>query len=137
MGREVYAIGGNREAARLSGINVKSTEFKVYVISGLLSAIAAIVLISRLGSAQSTSGQGIEMDAIAAVIIGGTSLSGGTGFVLPTAIGALIMGIIDNILTLLNFNPHATSIVKGLVIIIAVLVDKKVQDLSKHANEKK
>ena len=136
MGREVYAIGGNREAARLSGINVKSTEFKVYVISGLLSAIAAIVLISRLGSAQSTSGQGIEMDAIAAVIIGGTSLSGGTGFVLPTAIGALIMGIIDNILTLLNFNPHATSIVKGLVIIISVLVDKKVQDLSKHANEK-
>lgn len=76
------------------------------------------------------------MDAIAAVIIGGTSLSGGTGFVLPTAIGALIMGIIDNTLTLLNFNPHATSIVKGLVIIIAVLLDKKVQDLSKHANEK-
>lgn len=73
------------------------------------------------------------MDAIAAVILGGTSLAGGTGYVLPTVIGAIIMGIIDNILTLLNVDPHATNIVKGAVILIAVLVDKKVKDLSEHA----
>lgn len=132
-GRRVYAFGGNREAARLSGINIKRTEWLVYIISGLLSAIAAVVLTARLGSAQSTSGQGIEMDAIAAVILGGTSLSGGTGFVLPTVVGAMIMGIIDNVLTLMNVNPHATYIVKGAVVIIAVLVDKKVKDLSAKA----
>ena len=75
-----------------------------------------MILTARLGSAQSTSGTGIEMDAIAAVILGGTSLSGGVGFVLPTVVGAMIMGIIDNILTLMNVNPHATNIVKGAVI---------------------
>lgn len=132
-GRCVYALGGNREATRLSGISTKKTEWIVYVINGLMCGIAAIVLTARLGSAQSTTGEGIEMDAIAAVILGGTSLSGGTGFVLPTVVGAMIMGIIDNILTLLNVNPHATSIVKGAVILIAVLVDKKVKDLSAKA----
>ncbi len=135
FGREIYALGGNREAARLSGIKIVKSEMFVYVISGLLSAIAAIVLTARLGSAQSTTGSGIEMDAIAAVILGGTSLSGGVGFVLPTVVGAMIMGIIDNILTLLNVNPHATNIVKGLVVLIAVLVDKKVKDLSAKAEE--
>lgn len=133
FGRNVYAFGGNREAARLSGIRVKYTEWMVYILNGLMSGIAAIVLTARLGSAQSTSGEGIEMDAIAAVILGGTSLSGGTGFVLPTVIGAMIMGIIDNILTLMNVNPHATNIVKGAVVLIAVLVDKKVKDLSAKA----
>lgn len=133
FGRSIYAVGGNREAARLSGISVKRTEWTAYIMNGLLSGIAAVVLTARLGSAQSTSGQGIEMDAIAAVILGGTSLSGGTGFVLPTVVGAMIMGIIDNILTLMNVNPHATSIVKGSVVLIAVLVDKKVKDLSAKA----
>jgi len=135
FGRSVYAIGGNREAARLSGISTKTSEWAVYAINGLLCGVAAVILTARLGSAQSTSGQGIEMDAIAAVILGGTSLSGGTGFVLPTVIGAMIMGIIDNILTLMNVNPHATNIVKGIVILIAVLVDKKVKDLSAKAEE--
>jgi len=135
FGRSVYAFGGNREASRLSGISVKKTEWKVYIINGLLCGIAAIVLTARLGSAQSTSGEGIEMDAIAAVILGGTSLSGGVGFVLPTVVGAMIMGIIDNILTLMNVNPHATNIVKGAVILIAVLVDKKVKDLSAKAEQ--
>lgn len=135
FGRSIYAIGGNREAARLSGISTKVSEWAVYAINGLLCGIAAVILTARLGSAQSTSGQGIEMDAIAAVILGGTSLSGGTGFVLPTVIGAMIMGIIDNILTLMNVNPHATNIVKGIVILIAVLVDKKVKDLSAKAEE--
>ena len=133
FGRNVYAFGGNREAARLSGISVKQTEWLVYILNGLMSSIAAVVLTARLGSAQSTSGEGIEMDAIAAVILGGTSLSGGSGFVLPTVVGAMIMGIIDNILTLMNVNPHATNIVKGAVVLIAVLVDKKVKDLSAKA----
>lgn len=134
FGRGIYAFGGNKEAARLSGIPVVITEWMVYVINGLMCGIAAVVLTARLGSAQSTSGTGIEMDAIAAVILGGTSLSGGTGFVLPTVVGAMIMGIIDNILTLMNVNPHATNIVKGAVILLAVLVDKKVKDLSAKAN---
>lgn len=133
FGRNVYAFGGNREAARLSGIRVKYTEWMVYIFNGLMSGTAAVVLTARLGSAQSTSGEGIEMDAIAAVILGGTSLSGGSGFVLPTVVGAMIMGIIDNILTLMNVNPHATNIVKGAVVLIAVLVDKKVKDLSAKA----
>ena len=133
FGRSIYALGGNKEAARLSGIRVKYSEWIVYIFNGLMSGIAAIVLTARLGSAQSTSGEGIEMDAIAAVILGGTSLSGGTGFVLPTVIGAMIMGIINNILTLMNVNPHATNIVKGAVVLLAVMVDKKVKDLSAKA----
>ena len=132
-GRSVYAVGGNREAARLSGIRVKTSEFLVYTLNGLMCGMAGLILTARLGSAQSTSGTGIEMDAIAAVILGGTSLSGGVGFVLPTVVGAMIMGIIDNILTLMNVNPHATNIVKGAVILIAVLVDKNVKDLSAKA----
>ena len=132
-GRSVYAVGGNREAARLSGIRVKTSEFLVYTLNGLMCGMAGLILTARLGSAQSTSGTGIEMDAIAAVILGGTSLSGGVGFVLPTVVGAMIMGIIDNILTLMNVNPHATNIVKGALILIAVLVDKKVKDLSAKA----
>lgn len=132
-GRSIYAFGGNREAARLSGISTRFTEWMAYTINGLMCGIAGVILTARLGSAQSTSGTGIEMDAIAAVILGGTSLSGGVGFVLPTVVGAMIMGIIDNILTLMNVNPHATNIVKGAVILVAVLVDKKVKDLSAKA----
>ncbi|MDO5018030.1 MAG: ribose ABC transporter permease [Lagierella massiliensis] len=134
FGRNVYAIGGNREASRLSGIDTVKTEWFVYIINGILCGLAAIVLTARLGSAQSTLGEGIEMDAIAAVILGGTSLSGGTGFVLPTVAGAMIMGIIDNILTLMNVNPHATNIVKGAVILLAVILDKKVKDLSEKTD---
>lgn len=134
-GREVYAIGGNREATRLSGIQVVRTEWGVYIINGLLSALAGIVLTARLGSAQSTGGSGIEMDAIAAVILGGTSLSGGSGFILPTVIGAIILGLIDNILTLMNVNPHATQIVKGAVIIVAIVLDKQVNEWAKKNNK--
>lgn len=135
FGRSVYALGGNKEATRLSGISVLKTEWMTYIINGFMCSIAAIVLTARLGSAQSTGGNGYELDAIAAVILGGTSLSGGSGFVLPTVVGALIMGIIDNILTLLNVNPHATNIVKGAVILLAVLADKKVKDLSAKVDE--
>ncbi|MBG9980555.1 ribose ABC transporter permease [Facklamia sp. DSM 111018] len=135
-GREVYGIGGNKEAARLSGIKVVKTEWMVYIISGLTSSIAGILLTARLGSAQATAGQAIEMDAIAAAIIGGTSLSGGTGFILPTIAGAIILGLIDNILTLMNVNPHATHIVKGLVILIAVVFDKKMNEITKKSSLK-
>lgn len=134
LGRSVYALGGNREAARLAGIPVKRVEWIVYTISGLTSGIAAIGLTSRLATAQSTSGEGIEMDAIAAVILGGTSMSGGKGFVLPTIFGAIIMGIIDNLLTLMMVPAQANKIVKGAVILAAVLIDKKVSDLSAKAD---
>ncbi|NWO21030.1 ribose ABC transporter permease [Oribacterium sp. oral taxon 102] len=133
FGRAVYALGGSREAARLAGIRTKATEWAVYTINGFMCSVAGIVLTSRLASAQSTGGEGIEMDAIAAVILGGTSLSGGSGFILPTVVGAIIMGIIDNLLTLMKIDPHATNIVKGAVILLAVLVDKKVNELSARA----
>lgn len=133
FGRAVYALGGSREAARLAGIRIRVTEWMVYTINGLMCSVAGIVLTSRLASAQSTGGEGIEMDAIAAVILGGTSLSGGSGFILPTVVGAIIMGIIDNLLTLMKIDPHATNIVKGIVILLAVLADKKVNELSARA----
>lgn len=136
FGREVYAIGGNKEAARLSGINVKKTELYVYVIGGLLAGLTGVILTSRLGSAQPTAGTGFELDAIAAVIIGGTSLSGGQGFVLPTVVGAMILGILDNILVLLNVNSFAANIVKGIVILIAVLADKRFEKISLKIKEK-
>ncbi len=130
FGRSVYALGGNREATRYSGINIVKTEWLVYTISGILAGLTGVILTSRLGSAQPTAGTGAELDAIAAVILGGTSLSGGQGFVLPTVIGALILGILDNILVLMNVNSFAANIVKGIVILIAVLADKKFKDLS-------
>lgn len=133
FGRKVYAFGGNRDAAWLAGINVVRTEWKAYILSGLCAALAGIVLVARLGSAQATCGEGIEMDAIAAVVLGGTSMSGGSGFVLPTVIGALIMGIIDNILVLLNVNALAIKIVKGIVIILAVVLDRKLKKVSEKA----
>jgi len=125
FGRYVYAIGGNEEAARLSGIPVNLIKMAVYGICGTLSALAAIIYTSRLMSAQPTAGNGVELDAIAAVIIGGTSLAGGKGGVAGTLIGALIMGILDNVLNLMNVSPFYQSIAKGLVILIAVLVDSK------------
>jgi ribose transport system permease protein len=129
FGRYIYAIGGNEEAARLSGIPVNTIKVAVFGISGLLSALSAIVYTSRLMSAQPTAGTGIELDAIAAVIIGGTSLAGGKGGITGTLIGALIMGILDNVLNLMNVSPFYQSIAKGLVILLAVLVDSKFSKL--------
>ena len=133
LGRHIYATGGNKIASEYSGINVKRVTFFVFVLSGFLASLAGVLTVGRTFTATMIMGDGAEMDAIAAVILGGTSLSGGVGFVLPTVVGAMIMGIIDNILTLMNVNPHATNIVKGAVILIAVLVDKKVKDLSAKA----
>jgi len=131
FGRYIFAIGGNEETAILAGINVRAIKVAVFGIAGLLSALSAIIYTSRLMSAQPTAGTGIELDAIAAVIIGGTSLAGGKGGVTGTLIGALIMGVLDNILNLMNVSPFYQSIAKGLVILVAVLVDSKFSKMKK------
>ena len=123
FGRYVYAIGGNEEATRLSGVSIAFHKTAVYCVSGLTSAIAAIVLTARLNSAQPIAGMMYELDAIAAVVIGGTSLSGGQGSLGGTLIGALIMGVLRNGLNLLGVSSFLQQIVIGGVIVGAVLVD--------------
>ncbi len=135
FGRSVFSLGGNREATRLSGININRIEVLVYTISGLLAGLTGIILTARLGSAQPTAGEGYELDAIASVILGGTSLAGGQGAILTTVIGAMILGVLDNILVLMNVNPFASDIVKGAVILLAVLVDSKFKALSTKIDE--
>lgn len=125
FGRYIYAIGGNEDSARLSGINTRRVKSMVYVLSGITAAFSGIIVTSRIGSAGATAGTGYELDAIAAVVIGGTSLSGGEGSVSGTIIGALIIGILNNGLNLMNVNPFYQSIVRGSVILVAVLFDKK------------
>ena len=130
FGRRVYAIGGNKEASRLSGIDTNKVETYVYALNGFLAGLGGIILTARLGAAQPTAGSGFELDVIAAVILGGTSLSGGQGFVLPTVVGAVILGVLDNILVLMNVNPFVSDIVKGGVILVAVLIDRKFKNIS-------
>ena len=125
FGRYLYALGGNEDASRLSGINTDKIKTVVYVVSGFASAIAGVIITSRIGSASPNAGTGFELDAIAAVVIGGTSLAGGEGTITGTLIGALIIGVLNNGLNLMNVSPFYQSIVKGLVILIAVLLDKK------------
>ncbi len=123
LGRHIYAVGGNAQAALFSGIKTKRVIFFAYIFSGLMSAIAGIVLASRMFSGQPTAGQGAEMDAIAAVVLGGTSMSGGSGKIGGTVIGALVIGILSNGLNLMGINSFWQYIVKGVVILIAVYVD--------------
>ncbi|KZL90557.1 ABC transporter permease [Clostridium magnum] len=123
LGRHIYAVGGNREAARFSGIKISKVLFFPYVFSGLMAAIAGIVLASRMFSGQPTAGNGAEMDAIAAVVLGGTSMSGGSGKMGGTVIGGLVIGVLSNGLNLMNVNSFWQFIVKGVVILIAVYVD--------------
>ncbi len=125
FGRNIYATGGNEKAAELSGVNVEKTHIKVYVISGFLAALAGLILISRLNSAQPTLGDGYELDAIAAVVIGGTSLTGGRGKISGTLIGILILGVISNGLNIIGVSSFYQEIVKGLIILIAVFLDRK------------
>lgn len=124
FGRHVYAIGGNEEAARLTGIKVERSLIRVYAISGLLAGIAGIVMAGRLFSAQPTGGTGYELDAIAAVVLGGTSFVGGFGRIQGTLIGVLIIGVLTNGLVLLNVDFYWQMIVKGAVIVAAVLLDR-------------
>jgi ribose transport system permease protein len=123
FGRYVYGIGGNEEATRLSGVNVRFHKTMVYVVSGVTSAIAAILLTARLNTAQPIAGIMYELDAIAATVIGGTSLSGGEGGLAGTLIGALTMGVLRNGLNLLGVSSFLQQLVIGVVIIAAVLVD--------------
>jgi ribose transport system permease protein len=123
FGRYVYALGGNEEATRLSGVNVRLCKTAVYAVSGLTSGIAAVLLTARLNSAQPIAGIMYELDAIAAVVIGGTSLVGGEGSLGGTLVGALIMGVLRNGLNLLNVSSFMQQVVIGLVIVGAVLID--------------
>lgn len=123
FGRYIYSIGGNEEATRLSGINVDKYKVMAYSISGFCSAIASVILVAKLNSAQSTAGQDYEMDAIAACVIGGSSLLGGFGSVWGTFVGAIIMIVIRNGLNLLNVSSNLQKLVIGVVILLAVLAD--------------
>jgi ribose transport system permease protein len=123
LGRYTYAIGGNEEAALLSGINVRAYKTIVYGLAGMLSGLAAILLTARLNSAQPIAGMSYELDAIAATVIGGTSLLGGEGTVVGTLIGALIMAVLRNGLNLLGISSFIQQVVIGSVIILAVLID--------------
>lgn len=125
FGKGVYAIGGNAEAARLSGISVPFTQVWSYILSGVFAALAGVILVSRLDSAQPVAGQGYELDAIAAVVLGGTSLAGGRGMMVGTLIGALIIGVLNNGLNLMEVSAFYQQIVKGAVILLAVLMDRR------------
>lgn len=122
-GRYIYAIGGNENCARLSGIDVKKVKTIAYMISGFCCGAAAVILTSRLDSAVPTNADGAEMDAIAAVVIGGTSMSGGEGTMVGTIIGVLIIGVIANGMNLLNISQGAQRMVKGVIIVLAVIID--------------
>lgn len=125
IGRYTYALGSNEEATMYSGIKTDNIKLFVYAVSGVLAAIAGIIVTARLGSAQPTAGAGYELDAIAAVVIGGTSMAGGIGTIFGTAIGALIIGILNNALNMLQVSSYYQDVAKGIVILIAVLLDRK------------
>jgi inositol transport system permease protein len=125
VGRHIYAVGGNENAARASGINVRRVKMFAYIICGGLAGLAGIVLAARITTGQPNAGLAYELDAIAAVVIGGTSLSGGVGSVGGTVLGALLMGVINNGLDLLNVSSYYQQIVKGMIIIGAVWLDRR------------
>lgn len=131
FGRKAYLTGGNREAALYSGINVRRLRISIFMISGLMASIGGILMTSRLYSAQPNAGMGYELDAIAAAVLGGTSLSGGYGTIVGTLIGALIIGVINNGMNLLSVPYFYQLIVKGVVILVAVCID--VQTKKRHA----
>jgi ribose transport system permease protein len=124
-GRYIYAIGGNRDSARLSGINVRLHETVAYVISGFTAGLGGILLTARLNYATPTAGSGFEMDAIAAAVIGGTSLAGGQGNLLMTFLGAILIGMLKNGLTLLNVSSYLQQMIIGVVIVLAVFMDRQ------------
>ncbi|SCW43623.1 monosaccharide ABC transporter membrane protein, CUT2 family (TC 3.A.1.2.-) [Paenibacillus tianmuensis] len=125
FGRYVYAVGGNENATKTSGISVNKTLISVYCISGLLAGLAGVILTSRISGGLPQSGVSYELDAIAAVVIGGTSLAGGRGRLWGTLIGALIIGVLNNGLDLLGVSTYWQQVIKGSIIVIAVLVDRK------------
>lgn len=124
LGRYIYGIGGNEVAAKYSGINISKVKMIVYALAGAFAAIGGIIVTSRLDSAQPNAGISYELDAIAAVVIGGTSLGGGRGTIWGTVMGAIIIGVLNNGLVLLNVSPFWQQVVKGAVILLAVIIDK-------------
>jgi ribose transport system permease protein len=124
FGRHVYAVGGNERAARLTGLRVNRVKVAVYTLAGALAGVAGLIVTARLDSAQPNAGLGYELDSIAAVVIGGTSLSGGRGSVTGTVLGCLIIGVLNNGLFLLNVSPFWQQVIKGVVILLAVAIDK-------------
>lgn len=124
-GRRIYATGSNDRAAKLAGVNVDRSKMFVYGASGFFAAMAGLIVLSRLGSAQPTAGEGYELDAIAAVALGGTSMAGGRGKLYGTLIGILIIAVLNNGLNILDVNSYYQNVVKGLVILLAVLSDRK------------
>ena len=129
FGRHVFAVGSNIRTARLSGINVNKVKRRIYMLTGMLVAIAAIIQVSRIGSMDyASAGSGYEMDAIAAVIVGGTSMSGGKVSIVGTVLGMLIIGVMNNLLTLFGVPPFLREACKGVIVIVAVLLQKKEAD---------
>ncbi len=135
MGRHIYAIGGNEKAARFSGIDVKMIRLFIYVFSGILAAVASITLSARSYSGNPTAGEGAEMDAIAAVVLGGVSMAGGSGRISGTIIGALIIGVINNGLNLMGIHSFWQMILKGVIILVAVYADYMKNAKSSKASE--
>ena len=125
FGRAVYSTGSNSKCAKLAGVNINKTKIAVYAISGFMASLSGLILLSRLGSAQPTLGEGYELDAIAAVALGGTSMSGGRGKIYGTFIGVLIIAVLNNGLNILGVSSYYQDVIKGLVILIAVLSDRK------------
>jgi inositol transport system permease protein len=125
FGRHIYAIGGNETAARVSGVNIASTKLRIYAFSGLMAGLGGIVITARTQSATPALGIGYELDAIASAVIGGTSFAGGIGTVWGTVVGALIIGVMNNGLDLLNVSPFYQQVVKGVIIIIAIIIDER------------
>jgi len=125
FGRKIYATGSNANSAKLAGVNIDKTKIIVYGISGCMAALSGLILLSRLGSSQPTLGDGYELDAIAAVALGGTSMNGGRGRVWGTMIGILIIAVLNNGLNILGVSSYWQSVVKGVVILVAVLSDRK------------
>lgn len=134
-GTYIYAIGGNREASRFSGLNIANTELFVYVISGFMAAFAGVVLAAKMYSAQPSVGQGYEMNAIAACVLGGVSMTGGIGSVSGTVFGAIVIGIVSNGLNLLGISSFWQLVVMGIIILIAVIIDSKKNYLLNRKNK--
>jgi len=124
FGRYIYGVGGNEEATRLSGVNIKRVKYLVYGMSGFLSGLSGIILLSRINSGQPKAGQGYEMDVITAVVLGGVSISGGEGRLSMVIIGVVIMGVLTNGMIMMNVNDYVQQLVKGLVLIAAVSFDR-------------
>lgn len=125
FGRRIYATGSNWKSAKLAGVNIDLTKMAAYAISGCMAALSGLILLSRLGSAQPTLGDGYELDAIAAVALGGTSMNGGRGRIWKTFVGVLIIAVLNNGLNILGVTSYYQDVVKGIVILIAVMSDRK------------